>query len=82
MGLRHVIDLMVAKIHATRSYFMKLWLPDVGSVFVHQGDTGLFASPVSLTKSSGKLKTASTSANNDNFVHVCLRYLMVSRQNA
>ena len=72
--LRHVTDLMVAKVHAARGNFMQLGLPDVGPVFVHQGDVGLCAAPEGFAKAGSELQAAGSPADDDDFVCIFLHH--------
>ena len=73
--LRHVIDLMVAKVHAARGNLMQLGLPDVGPVFVHQSDMGLRTAPEGFAQACCQLQAAGSPADDDDFVcvvvHAC-----------
>ena len=70
--LRHVTNLMVPKVHATGGNFMQLRFPDVGPVFVHQGDIGLCAAPIGFSKAGSEFQAAGSPADDDDFVFVSL----------
>ena len=52
--------------------FVKLRLPNMGTILVYQSDTDIFISSVCLAKTSSQLKTTSTTAHNYNFMHMNL----------
>ena len=74
VGVGHVINFMVTKIHAARCNFMELRFPNMSPVFINQSDADIFVPAISLTKTGCKLKSSSTATHNYDFMHLNLRY--------
>jgi len=79
MGLRHVIHLVVAQVHAARSDFMQLGFPDVGAVFVDQRDERPLSTAIGTSQSGSEFETACAATHDDDFVlcaHIVARDLV------
>jgi hypothetical protein len=68
MGLRHVIDFVVAQVHAARSDFMQLGFPNMGAVFIDQSDERPLTPAIGSTQTGGEFQTASAATHDDDFV--------------
>ena len=69
VGMGHVVHLMVAKVHAARRNFMQFGFPNMGTVFIHQGDKCLLLAAKGFAKSGGKFESTGTAAHDHNSVH-------------
>jgi hypothetical protein len=80
MGLGHVIDFVVAQVHAARGDFMQLGLPNVCAVFIDQGDKCALVSAIGMPQSGREFQTPSAAAHDDDFVlfaHVSARVFAI-----
>jgi hypothetical protein len=68
MGLGHVIDFVVAQIHAARGDFMQLGFPNVCAVFIDQGDNCTLASAIGMSQSGREFQSPSAATHDDDFV--------------
>jgi hypothetical protein len=68
MGLGHVIDLMVAQVHAACGNFMQFGLPNVGPIFVDQGDLRASTATIGMPQTGGQFKTTSPATHDDDSV--------------
>jgi hypothetical protein len=73
MGLRHVIDFVVAQVHAARSDFMQLGFPNMGAVFIDQSDERPLTPAIGSSQTGGEFQTASAATHDDDFV-LCAQF--------
>jgi hypothetical protein len=81
MGLGHVIDFVVAQVHAARGDFMQLGLPNVCAVFIDQGDNCTLVSAIGMSQSGREFQSPSAATHDDDFVlfaHVSARVFVIS----
>jgi hypothetical protein len=75
MCLRHVINLVVAKVHASRGDFMQFGLPNMRAIFIHKSNNNFVTPTICFTQSRRKLEPTRTPAYDDDFVWILIHLL-------